>query len=88
LNRSKTSFGHAQAHAAHLPCSSGPAATFGVHQLLVPREVIVLAVGWYLQLLGEALPEAWHRIERYTIAVATTNSPPISTKATCRGGLR
>src|SRR5947209_8508807 len=46
LHRAKTSFGHAQAPA---PCSSGPPTTIGVHRLPVPREVIVLAVRWYLR---------------------------------------
>jgi len=36
LHRGKTPFGHAQAHAQHLPCSPGPAATIGVHRLPVP----------------------------------------------------
>ena len=35
LGRTTTSFGHAQAHAPHLPCSFGPAATFGVQRLPV-----------------------------------------------------
>jgi hypothetical protein len=35
LHRAKTSFGHAQAHAPHTPCSSGPPATVGVHRLPV-----------------------------------------------------
>jgi DDE domain len=40
---------HAQAHAPHPPCSSGPAATIGIHRLSVPPEVILLAVRWYLR---------------------------------------
>jgi hypothetical protein len=49
LHGGKTLFGHAQAHVPQPPCLSGPLATIGVHRLRFPREVIVLAVRWYLR---------------------------------------
>jgi hypothetical protein len=64
----------AQAHAPHLPCSSGPPAAIGVHRLPVPAGNDHGAVRWYLRYglsyrdAEELLAERGARVDHVTIS--------------------